>query len=365
MHDAGLAGTLAELLLAELAQEARGFVVEAVVVEEDADIFPRLALGLGLAHQILQLRDLSNPATNVKVNWTLSNAGSVANAIPADAKAIEAAGSDEALEKLKKTGNGPPGLTLAENPDILATIARSAQRPRIVVGFAAETEKVAEHATQKLTKKGCDLGDCGACTVVLEEPCEDGATRVRAVNSCILLLPMVDGRRVWTVEGIGTAPRFTLRGADGAALIKEALGAGPALDHEGALGLVIERIRAHLGGDRVVAVGEVQVHRALEELGRAVAPRPADDSLEPGRVARDGAGVDHQQSTAAFQKSLEVRAILGVGDVARFLRVQYRFHRSIDALYANPALDALLPDLGERGLQVRIDERRIGHGTSP
>ncbi|MEN3033352.1 biliverdin-producing heme oxygenase, partial [Chromobacterium amazonense] len=33
---------------------------------------------------------------------------------------------------------------------------------------------------------------------------------------------------------------------------------------------------------------------------------------------------------------------------ARFLRVQYRFHRSIDALYANPALDALLPDLGER-----------------
>ncbi|KAG1256007.1 hypothetical protein G6F66_014854 [Rhizopus arrhizus] len=33
---------------------------------------------------------------------------------------------------------------------------------------------------------------------------------------------------------------------------------------------------------------------------------------------------------------------------ARFLRVQYRFHRSLDALYANPALDALLPDLGER-----------------
>ncbi len=41
-----------------------------------------------LSHQMLQMRDLSNPATGVKVNWTLSNAGSVANAIPADAKAI-------------------------------------------------------------------------------------------------------------------------------------------------------------------------------------------------------------------------------------------------------------------------------------
>lgn len=57
------------------------------------------------------------------------------------------------------------------------------------------------------TKEGCAEGDCGACTVVIEEPGADGAPRLRAVNSCILLLPMVDGRRVWTVEGIGTPAR--------------------------------------------------------------------------------------------------------------------------------------------------------------
>jgi phosphopantothenoylcysteine decarboxylase/phosphopantothenate--cysteine ligase len=65
--------------------------------------------------------------------------------------------ADQAPEKLKKSGGRPPVLTLAENPDILATISRHSPRPEIVVGFAAETERVTEHATQKLTRKGCDL----------------------------------------------------------------------------------------------------------------------------------------------------------------------------------------------------------------
>jgi phosphopantothenoylcysteine decarboxylase/phosphopantothenate--cysteine ligase len=48
-------------------------------------------------------------------------------------------------------------LKLAENPDILATVARlGAGRPPLVVGFAAETEKVAEHAAAKRLRKGCD-----------------------------------------------------------------------------------------------------------------------------------------------------------------------------------------------------------------
>lgn len=82
--------------------------------------------------------------------------------IPADIAIFTAAVADwrvasEAPEKLKKSGGTPPSLRLTENPDILATISKSAQRPYIVVGFAAETEHVTEHAKQKLKMKGCDL----------------------------------------------------------------------------------------------------------------------------------------------------------------------------------------------------------------
>ena len=52
------------------------------------------------------------------------------------------------------------------------------------------------------TKEGCAEGDCGACTVVLGDPADDGALRHRAANACILFLPMVHGRSVTTVEGI-------------------------------------------------------------------------------------------------------------------------------------------------------------------
>ena len=53
------------------------------------------------------------------------------------------------------------------------------------------------------TKEGCAEGDCGACTVVLGDPEEDGALRHRAANACILFLPMMHGRCVTTVEGLG------------------------------------------------------------------------------------------------------------------------------------------------------------------
>jgi phosphopantothenoylcysteine decarboxylase/phosphopantothenate--cysteine ligase len=63
-----------------------------------------------------------------------------------------------APQKLKKSGDAPdPVLKLAPNPDILATLARHPRlRPRLVVGFAAETEDLAGHARAKLAKKGCD-----------------------------------------------------------------------------------------------------------------------------------------------------------------------------------------------------------------
>lgn len=54
------------------------------------------------------------------------------------------------------------------------------------------------------TKEGCAEGDCGACTVVLLDDRARSGPRYRSVNSCLLLLPMVHGRQVWTVEGIGS-----------------------------------------------------------------------------------------------------------------------------------------------------------------
>ena len=61
-------------------------------------------------------------------------------------------------EKIKKDGGRVPALAMVENPDILQSIAtRIDKRPSLVVGFAAETEKIVEHAREKLTRKGCDL----------------------------------------------------------------------------------------------------------------------------------------------------------------------------------------------------------------
>ncbi len=68
-----------------------------------------------------------------------------------DWRAAEAAG-----QKIKKSGS-PPALHLAENPDILARIsAPGPHRPRLVVGFAAETERLEEFAAAKRARKGCD-----------------------------------------------------------------------------------------------------------------------------------------------------------------------------------------------------------------
>lgn len=104
---------------------------------------------------------LPTPAgvTRVDVETAQDMANAVAAALPADAAVMVAAVGDwraeAAAQKLKK-GETPPALQLLENPDILALLARSPHRPGLVVGFAAETERVIEHATAKRTRKGAD-----------------------------------------------------------------------------------------------------------------------------------------------------------------------------------------------------------------
>lgn len=86
----------------------------------------------------------------------------VGAALPVDAAVFAAAVADwrvggAATRKIKKSREGLPTLELAENPDILAGVAQmQAGRPRLVVGFAAETDDVVAHATAKRTRKGCD-----------------------------------------------------------------------------------------------------------------------------------------------------------------------------------------------------------------
>jgi phosphopantothenoylcysteine decarboxylase/phosphopantothenate--cysteine ligase len=83
-------------------------------------------------------------------------------ALPADIAVCAAAVADWRVaeagrEKIKKTAGAPPTLALIANPDILAELAApGAQRPRLVIGFAAETEQLASHASAKRARKGCD-----------------------------------------------------------------------------------------------------------------------------------------------------------------------------------------------------------------
>jgi phosphopantothenoylcysteine decarboxylase / phosphopantothenate---cysteine ligase len=104
---------------------------------------------------------LPTPAGVERVNVETARQmeGEVQQALPADAAILVAAVADwrveSALEKLKKTA-GPPALSWTENPDILASLASSEQRPQLLVGFAAETNGVVDEAKAKLQRKGCD-----------------------------------------------------------------------------------------------------------------------------------------------------------------------------------------------------------------
>ena len=86
-------------------------------------------------------------------------AAAVGAILPVDAAVMVAAVADWRVEpaahKIKKDG-APPPLILAENPDILATLARSPRRPALLVGFAAETQEVVANAAAKRTRKGAD-----------------------------------------------------------------------------------------------------------------------------------------------------------------------------------------------------------------
>ncbi len=100
--------------------------------------------------------------TRIDVETARQMLAACQGALPADIAVCVAAVADwrpESLgqSKIKKGAGGPPTITLVENPDILATLSQAGPaRPRLVVGFAAETDAVEAHASAKLGRKGCD-----------------------------------------------------------------------------------------------------------------------------------------------------------------------------------------------------------------
>jgi phosphopantothenoylcysteine decarboxylase/phosphopantothenate--cysteine ligase len=106
--------------------------------------------------------NLAAPAgvKRVDVETALQMRQALKAALPADAAVMVAAVSDwrvdASLRKIKKSNGKPPELPLVENPDLLAELASSSARPRLLIGFAAETEDVIENGKAKRERKGCD-----------------------------------------------------------------------------------------------------------------------------------------------------------------------------------------------------------------
>jgi phosphopantothenoylcysteine decarboxylase/phosphopantothenate--cysteine ligase len=118
-------------------------------------------------------------------------------ALPADIAVFAAAVGDwrvaaTAPQKMKKILGGPPVWELAENPDILARIAAAGpRRPRLVVGFAAETENLAAYAAEKRARKGCDW--------LLAN--DVGGTGIMGGDENEVLLITADGAESWPKMG--------------------------------------------------------------------------------------------------------------------------------------------------------------------
>ena len=138
--------------LANRSSGRQGFAIAAAAADMGAEV----TLVAGPVH-------LATPpgVLRIDVETALEMQAEVEKALPVDAAIMVAAVADWRAaqapdQKIKKDHSGVPALVLTENPDILASLAQHNQRPRLLIGFAAETEKILEHAQAKRAKKGCD-----------------------------------------------------------------------------------------------------------------------------------------------------------------------------------------------------------------
>jgi phosphopantothenoylcysteine decarboxylase/phosphopantothenate--cysteine ligase len=137
-------------VIANRSSGKQGFAIAAALAERGAEV----TLVAGPV-------SLSTPPGIRRVNVETASEmqAAVAAALPADAAVLVAAVADWRVEasasKLKKA-EGPPSLSWSANPDILLELSQSQSRPRLLIGFAAETDNVLAAATAKRERKGCD-----------------------------------------------------------------------------------------------------------------------------------------------------------------------------------------------------------------
>ena len=136
-RSSGAQGTAIAAALARLGAEVTFVTGPAEVPPPDGVRVVRVETAREMLEAVEAARDVDAAVFAAAVaDWRVANAGP---------------------SKIKKDGSGLPRLEFAENPDILATISqRTTGRPRLVVGFAAETDDVIANATAKRKRKGCD-----------------------------------------------------------------------------------------------------------------------------------------------------------------------------------------------------------------
>jgi phosphopantothenoylcysteine decarboxylase/phosphopantothenate--cysteine ligase len=138
-------------VLANRSSGKQGFAI----AEALAALGARVSLVAGPVHLVTP-----EGVERIDVETALDMQSAVEQALPADAAVMVAAVADwraqSSPQKIKKKPGRPLELMLVENPDLLAELALSPRRPRLLIGFAAETERVVENASAKLRRKGCD-----------------------------------------------------------------------------------------------------------------------------------------------------------------------------------------------------------------
>jgi phosphopantothenoylcysteine decarboxylase/phosphopantothenate--cysteine ligase len=158
----------------------------------------------------------------VRVETALEMLAAAEKALPVDIAIMSAAVADwrpaaPRGSKWKKKDGAPAELALTANPDILGTVSRlKRNRPRLVIGFAAETENVAANAREKLKTKGCDW-------IVANDVSAAGGAMGGTDNEILLVTP--EGIEAWPrmpkeavagrlIEAIAKTPEFRPQAAE-------------------------------------------------------------------------------------------------------------------------------------------------------